>query len=216
MRILIADDHELIRQGARKLLEAQTGWEVCGEASTGREAIEKAKELKPDIVVLDLSMPDLNGLEATRQIVKALPQTEVLILTLHESEELIHDVLDAGAHGYLLKSDAARNLVLAVEALGQHNSFFSCKVSKLVLEGYLHSGPHNENANGSVIDSLTPREREVVQLLAEGKSNKEVASVLNLSVYTVVNHRTNIMRKLDIHSVTELVRYAVRNKIIQP
>ncbi|MCI0624556.1 MAG: response regulator transcription factor [Acidobacteria bacterium] len=215
MRILVADDHELIRQGARKLLEAQTGWEICGEASTGREAIEKAKELKPDVVVLDLSMPDLNGLEATRQIVKALPQTQVLILTLHESEELIHDVLDAGAHGYLLKSDAARNLVLAMEALGQHNSFFSCKVSKLVLEGYLHGCPH-EDLSKSSVDSLTPREREIVQLLAEGKSNKEVASVLNLSVYTVVNHRTNIMRKLDIHSVTELVLYAVRNKIIQP
>lgn len=215
LRILVADDHPVVRQGLRSILEAQPGWEVSAEATTGREAVQKAKQLKPDVVVLDISMPELNGLDAARQILKVAPRTEVLILTMHESEELVREVLDAGARGYVLKSDAGRDLVAAVEALRQHKPYFTSRVSELVLEGYLKGGPRVEQA-GATRSRLTPREREIVQLLAEGKSNKEVAVVLGISVKTAETHRTNIMRKLDLHSLSDLVRYAIRNKIVQP
>jgi len=215
VRIIIADDHEIMRKGLRSLVEARQDWQVVGEASNGREAVEKAKELAPNVAVLDIGMPELNGLEATRQIVRDSPQTQVLILTMHESEQMVRDVLDAGARGYVLKSDAARDLVNAVDALSQHRTFFSSRISDILLQAYLH-GPERSIQPQPARTRLTAREREIVQLLAEGKSNKEVANALNISVKTAETHRTNIMNKLDLHSISELVRYAVRNNIVEP
>jgi DNA-binding NarL/FixJ family response regulator len=212
-RILVADDHEVVRKGLVALLQQQSNWEVCGEAADGREAVEKTRELKPDVVILDIGMPSLNGLEATRQILKLDPQAKVLILTLHDSDQVVRDVLNAGARGFLLKSDAARDLVAAVEALRRDKTYFTSKVAAMVLEGYLRGG--TGPAPGTIgRNRLTPREREIVQLLAEGKSTKEVAVVLGLSVKTAETHRSNIMRKLQLHSVSDLVLYAVRNNIV--
>jgi DNA-binding NarL/FixJ family response regulator len=215
VRILIADDHEIVRRGLRALVDNQPNWMVVGEAVTGRDAIEKAKESTPDVAIIDIGMPELNGLEATRQILKLLPQTEVLILTMHESEQIVREVLAAGARGYVLKSDAGKDLVAAVDALCQHRTFFSSKVSEMLLHTYLRHGDRAEPAEISR-SRLTAREREIVQLLAEGKSNKEVAQTLNISIKTAETHRTNIMNKLDLRSITELVRYAVRNNIVAP
>lgn len=212
-RILLADDHEIVRKGLRTVLEERSDWEVCAEATSGREAVQLATETKPDVVVMDISMPELNGLEAARQIMKTLPRTEVLILTVHDSENLVQEVLDVGARGYLLKSDASDHLITAVESLLNRKPYLTSRVSEIVLDGYLTG---REPLKGEPRRRLTPREREIVQLLAEGKSNKEVASTLNISVKTAETHRTNIMRKLDLHSISELVRYAVRNQIIQP
>jgi DNA-binding NarL/FixJ family response regulator len=212
VRILVADDHQVVRTGLRALLESKTGWQVCAEAANGREAVEKAGQLKPDVAVLDIGMPLLNGVEATRQIRKLSPQTEILILTMHDSELLIQEVLAAGAHGYILKDDADRNLVAAVDALRRHKPYLSSRVSESVSNP---AGSDGSSFSPSSRSRLTPREREVLQLLAEGKSNKEVAGILGISVKTAETHRANIMLKLDFHSVTELVRYAVRNKIIQ-
>ena len=214
-RILLADDHEVVRHGLRVLLEAHPGWEVVGEAGNGREAVDKVRQTKPDVVVLDITMPELNGLEATRQILKAAPQTEVLILTMHESEQIIREVLAAGARGYVLKSDAGKDLVTAVDALCHHRTFFSSKVSEMLLHSYLRRSDRSEPVE-PMRSRLTTREREIVQLLAEGKSNKEVATALNISIKTAETHRTNIMNKLDLRSITELVRYAVRNNIVEP
>ena len=214
LRVLVADDHEIVRKGLRSLLEAQPGWQVVDEALDGRDAVAKAKQYKPDVVVLDLSMPTLNGLEATRQILAHDPRIKVLILTMHDSDPIIKDVLDAGARGYLLKSDASRDLVSAVEAIRRNKTFFTAKVEKMVLEGYLHKKPYLTDPDSPSI-RLTPRQREIVQLLAEGKSSKEVAVSLGLSVKTAETHRANIMRRLECHSISELVRYAVRNEIIQ-
>jgi DNA-binding NarL/FixJ family response regulator len=211
LRILIADDHEVARKGIRALLESHPGWEVCGEAADGREAVKSAGLLKPDLVLLDIGMPSLNGLDATRQILAEAPDTRVLILTMHDSEQVVREVLAAGARGFLLKSDAGRDLVTAVEALQLRRTFFTTKVAQLVLDGYLHPGFESELPSRSV---LTPREREVIQLLAEGKTTKEVATTLNLSVKTAETHRTNLMRKLDLHSVVDLTLYAVRNGIV--
>src|SRR5216117_1913810 len=212
-RIFIADDHEVVRKGLMSLLEGRPGWEVCAEAVDGRAAVEKAVELKPDVVILDIGMPNLNGLEATRQILKVNPQARVLILTLHDSDQVVREVLNAGARGFLLKSDAARDLVAAVEALRRDKTYFTSKVAAMVLEGYLKGGtPSTPVTVGR--NRLTPREREIVQLLAEGKSTKEVAVALGLSVTTAETHRSNIMRKLQLHSVSDLVLYAVRNNIV--
>jgi DNA-binding NarL/FixJ family response regulator len=211
-RILLVDDHEIIRKGLRSVLEARKDWEIVGEATTGRDAVKKVEELKPDVVVMDISMPELNGLEAVRQIVKLSPRTEVLVLTMHESEDLVREVLEAGARGYLLKSDASRQLISAVEALRIHRPYLTSRVNEVVLTGYLGGKPLKGETSGG---RLTPREREIVQLLAEGLTNKEVATMLHISVKTAETHRTNIMRKLDLHSVSELVRYAVRNHIIE-
>ena len=210
VRILVADDHEVVRQGLRKLLEAQPGWEICGEAATGREAVDKAKRLKPDIVVLDYSMPELNGTEATRQITKELPRTEVLILTMHGSEQLIRGALEAGARGYALKSDASRDLISAVHALIDHKPFLSSSASGTVLDKYLQT-PKEPTPQAT----LTPREREIIQLVAEGRSNKEIALALDISTKTVEAHRANMMHKLGLSSVSDLVRFAIRNKIIE-
>ncbi|HUK24094.1 MAG TPA: response regulator transcription factor [Terriglobales bacterium] len=212
LRILVADDHEVVRRGLRALLEGQPGWVVCGESADGRDVLQKAVELKPDVIVLDIAMPNLNGLETTRQLLKADPRTKILILTLHDTEQVIHEVLVAGARGFLLKSDAARDLVTAVEALRQGKTYFTSRVASMVLDGFLKGGPGAGVA--ATASPLTPREREIVQLLAEGKSTKEVACALGLSVKTAETHRANIMRKLDIHSVSDLVLYAVRNSII--
>jgi len=215
MRILIADDHEVVRRGMRVLLESQPGWEVVGEAANGRQAVEMAMALRPDVVVLDITMPELNGLEATRQMREAVPQTQVLVLTVHESEQVVREVLDAGARGYVLKSDAGRDLIAAVDALRQHKPFFTSSVATMVLEGYLQ-GPERAAPGEAPARRLTSRECEVVQLIAEGRTNKEVAETLGISVKTAEAHRTNVMRKLDLHSVSELVRYAVRNKMVEP
>jgi DNA-binding NarL/FixJ family response regulator len=212
LRIMIADDHEVVRKGLRSLLESQAGWQVCGEAVDGRDVLQKAVELKPDVIILDIAMPNLNGLEATRQLLKINPKTRVLILTLHDSDRVIHEVLTAGAYGFVLKSDAARDLVSAVEALRQNKTYFTSKVASMVLNGFLKGGPGAVMSDS--VSPLTGREREIVQLLSEGKSAKEVAVVLGISVKTAETHRSNIMRKLDLHSVSELVLYAVRNNIV--
>jgi DNA-binding NarL/FixJ family response regulator len=215
VRLLVADDHEIVRRGLRALLEAQPGWEVAAEAADGRDAIEKARLIKPDITILDISMPSLNGLEAARQIVKSVAQTKVLVLTMHDSDPLIQQVLEAGARGYLLKSDAGRDLVTAVDALRRNKTFFTPKVAQMVLDGYLGKSPKESTNEEGGSSGLTRRQVEILQLLAEGKSTKEVASALGLSVKTAETHRANIMRRLDCHSVTALVRYAIRNHIIE-
>jgi DNA-binding NarL/FixJ family response regulator len=215
VRLLVADDHEIVRRGLRALLEAEPGWEVVAEAADGRDAIEKAKLIKPDITILDISMPSLNGLEAAREIVKSVAQTKVLVLTVHDSDPLIQKVLEAGARGYLLKSDAGRDLVTAVDALRRNKTFFTPKVAQMVLDGYLDKSPKESTNEEGGSSALTRRQVEILQLLAEGRSTKEVASILGLSVKTAETHRANIMRRLDCHSVTALVRYAIRNHIIE-
>jgi DNA-binding NarL/FixJ family response regulator len=212
LRILVADDHEVARKGVRSLLEEHAGWEVCGEAKDGREAVEFANQLKPDILLLDIGMPNLNGLDAARQILAINPDARILILTIHDSEQVVREVLAAGARGFLLKSDAGRDLVAAVEALQNRRTFFTSKVAQMMLDGYLRPFEERENSTQQI---LTPREREVIQLVAEGKTTKEIATALNLSVKTAETHRTNLMRKLDLHSVADLTLYAVRNGIVQ-
>jgi DNA-binding NarL/FixJ family response regulator len=212
LRILIADDHEVARQGIRALLESHPGWEVCAEAKDGREAVELANNSKPDIALLDIGMPNLNGLDAARQILAMSPAVSILILTMHDAEQVVREVLAAGARGFVLKSDAARDLVAAVDALQHRRTFFTTRVTQMVLNGYLRQ---EEECQPSAKAVLTPREREVIQLLAEGKTSKEVAVALNLSVKTAETHRTNLMRKLDLHSVADLTLYAIRNGIVQ-
>jgi DNA-binding NarL/FixJ family response regulator len=211
-RILIADDHELFRRGLAAELTQVPGWVVAGEAANGRDAVELAAALKPDLVVLDLTMPELNGLEAARKIISANPAARVLILTAHESEQLVREVLSAGAQGYVLKSDAGRILIAALQSLLDGRSFFTSNVARMVLDGYLRS----ESRDASTPEILSAREREIVQLLAEGNSNKDIARALKISVKTTETHRSNIMRKMGFGSLPELVRYAIRNKIIEP
>jgi DNA-binding NarL/FixJ family response regulator len=212
-RILVADDHEIVRRGISSLLSTRSGWEVCAEAGNGRAAVEKAKELRPDLVILDLHMPSLNGLEAARQILRDNPQQRILVLTITDSEQMAQELLRVGAKGYVLKSDAATDLIKAVEALQLNRTFFNSGIDRMVLEGYL-SGSGLSLARTCGGSNLTSREREVLQLLAEGKTTKEVAVALGLSVKTADTHRSNIMRKLELHSVSELVLYAVRNNIV--
>jgi DNA-binding NarL/FixJ family response regulator len=211
IRILLADDHEVVRRGLRQLLEQHPGWEICGEAVTGRQAVDMAAELMPNVVVLDLTLPELNGLEATRQIRKAQPSTEVLIFTMHESEELIREVLAAGARGYVLKSDAAALIASAVETLAAHKPYLNSVVSETILNAFLRGRSGEETPP---LDPLTPREREIVQLLAEGKTNRQIATLLGITPKTVETHRSTIMKKLDVHSIVGIVRYALRNKIV--
>jgi len=212
LRIAIVDDHAVVRRGVRALLESQAGWEVVAEGATGREAVEIARRLQPDILVMDLSLPELNGLDATRQIVKEAPRTEVLVLTMHNGEELARNVLQAGARGYVLKSDADESLVAAVDTLRQHKPFLTSAVTEFVLDDYLRRVDAVESAPSHAI---TAREREIIQLLAEGKGNKEAAAALGISVKTIEAHRANLMRKLQLRSVSDLVRYAIRNNIVQ-
>jgi DNA-binding NarL/FixJ family response regulator len=213
LRILVVDDHAVVRRGVRSLLESQPDWEIAGEAATGREAVDQARRLQPDVIVMDLSLPELNGLDATRQIVNESPRSEVLVLTMHHSEELARDVLQAGARGYMLKSDADQSLIAAIESLRQHKPFLTSTVTEFVLDDYLKRG--SPEGVDDVLEALTGREREIIQLLAEGKSNKAAASALGISVKTIETHRANLMRKLRLRSVSDLVRYAIRNKIVQ-
>jgi DNA-binding NarL/FixJ family response regulator len=214
LKILVADDHDIIRRGLKDLLTAKAGWEVCAEAKTGREAISLAEQLKPDIIIMDISMPDLNGLEAARRIHKALPKTGILILTMHFSDQLVRDVVETGARGYILKSDADRDLVTAVDSIANRRTFFTPRASEMLLEDFSRQTSRAEPKLPER-NRLTSREREIVQLLAEGKSSKEVAVALGISVKTAETHRANIMRKLEMHSVSELVRYAIKNQIIE-
>ncbi|HKQ62924.1 MAG TPA: response regulator transcription factor [Candidatus Polarisedimenticolaceae bacterium] len=212
LRILVADDHDVVRHGVIALLSKRPDWTVCGEASNGREAVEQAQRLAPDVVILDVAMPELNGLEAARRIHKALPRARLLILTMHESEQLVREMLGAGARGYLLKSDAGRDLIAAVEALEQQRTFYTASIADRVTDAYLSRGAPAPPQSRQ----LTAREREIVQLLSEGRSNKEIAARLDISVKTVETHRANTMRKLGLRGLGELVRYAIRNGISQP
>jgi DNA-binding NarL/FixJ family response regulator len=215
MRAIVADDHEVVRRGVRALVESHPGWTVCGEAANGREAVRLAQELRPDLVVLDLTMPELNGLDATRAIRTSVPGTEVILLTVHDSDQLLDQAIGAGARGYVLKDDAARHLLDAIDALPRHTpSVGSCPVDRVG-----DAGTQERNTavsrNGRVL-SLTQREREVLRLLADGESNREVAERLSISAKTVETHRANVMRKLGASSIVDLVHYAIRNGIVVP
>jgi DNA-binding NarL/FixJ family response regulator len=207
-RILIADDHDVVRSGLRAILEEQAGWEIVAEAADGLEAVDKALATRPDVVVLDYGLPVLNGVEATRQIRARVPGVEVLIFTMHDTEALVRDVLEAGARGFLLKSDAKRFLISAVETLAVHKPFFTGQVSEALLDTYLAKGA----STGSLISA---REKSVVQLIAEGRSNKEIADLLSISLKTVETHRAAAMRKLNLTTTAGLIRYAIRNKFIE-
>lgn len=214
-RILLADDHEVVRHGLRALLESHPGWEVSGEASDGRAAVKLADTIEPDIVVLDLSMPELNGFDAARKILRKRPRTKILILSMHESEQLVREVLSVGVLGYVLKSDAGAELLAAVEALLAGDTFFRSQLAARIYETEFRA-IGRILGRGKSKGSLTPREREIAQLLAEGRTNKEVAGVLDISVKTAETHRARIMRKLEVDSVADLVRYAIRNGLISP
>jgi two-component system response regulator NreC len=211
LRILIADDHALVRQGAKVVLQARPGWRVVGEAANGREAVQKAIALKPDVVVVDISMPELDGVEVARQIREGVPSTKVLVLTMHESDEMVKRALDAGALGYILKSDLTECLARAVKAVSQGKRFLTPKVSEIVLDGFLK--PRSQGRGERTGVRLTPRENEIVRLLAEGKANKEIAPQLGITVRTVESHRAKIMLKLGLHSLAELIHYAMRHGI---
>jgi len=207
-RILIADDHDVVRSGVRAILEAQESWEVVGEAETGKEAVDKALATRPDIVVLDYALPVMNGIEATRQIRARVPGAEVLIFTMHDTDTLVREVLEAGARGFLLKSDARKFLIAAVESLVAHKPFFTGMVSETLLESYLAK-------RAEAKELLTARERSVIQLIAEGQTNKRIASILSISSKTVETHRASAMRKLNLDTTAALIRYAIRNKIVE-
>src|SRR5256886_4943331 len=213
LRIFVADDHEVVRRGICALLTSHSGWEICGEAADGREAVEKVTHLKPDIVILDIGMPALNGLEATRQILHNDPHQKIAILSITESEQVIQEALKAGAKAYILKSDGAKDLIVAIEALQQNRTYFNSRILKIVLKEFLSTDKIPPQIASRLRD-LTAREREILQLLAEGKSTKEVAVTLGMSVKTAETHRSNLMRKLQLHSVSDLVLYAVRNNIV--
>jgi DNA-binding NarL/FixJ family response regulator len=212
--ILLADDHDLMRQGVRALLESHANFEICGEAKNGQEAVDKAIVLRPNVAVLDISMPEMSGLDAARQIRSQVPETQILIFTVHDTDSLVRDVLDAGAQVYILKTDAADHLIAAVEAIARHDLYFSAGISKFVIDSLIKS-PENESGPPPELP-LTVRETEIVRLLAHGASNKEVAGSLFISVRTVETHRRTILRKLEITSVAELVRYAIRCRLVKP
>ena len=208
-RVMLADDHAVVRRGLRTLIEGVPGWEVCAEAADGNETVKLAGETKPDVLIMDLSMPGLGGVDATIQIRKILPQIEVLILTMHESDRLAGQALRAGARGYLLKGASEDKLMEALDALARHQPYFSPSVSETLLQGYLHSEPTHD------LKQLTPRERQIVKLVAEGKSNKVIAAVLNLSIKTVETHRSAAMHKVGAKSAADLTLYAARNDLVQ-
>lgn len=214
VRILIADDHDVMREGTRAVIERQPGWEVCGVAATGREAVEQAFALEPGIVVMDMSMPELNGLDAARQIMRRLPQTEILIFTAHQTNELIREVFEAGVKSFIFKSEAHHFLVEAIKSLSQHKPFFTNKVAEVLFTEIVDRSEASSHP-ARTTRRLTAREREIVQLLSEGRSNKEVADALGISIRTAETHRASILRKLSLDSVASLVRYAIRHKIIE-
>lgn len=214
LRILIADDHGLVRRGARTVLRSRRGWRVVGEAANGREALHKAIKLKPDVAILDISMPEMDGIEATREILNAVPDSKVLVLTMHESDQLVRRALEAGASGYLLKSDLTDCLAKAVKAIAEGKRFLTPRVSEIVLDGFLRK--RSEHRHGERRRTrITPREIEIVRLLAEGKSNKEIAAQLRITVRTVETHRAKIMLKLGLHSVADLIHYAIKEGLYQ-
>jgi DNA-binding NarL/FixJ family response regulator len=212
--VLLVDDHTIVRKGLRSLLDAEADIQVIGEAEDGREAVEQVGRLRPQVVVMDITMPGLNALEATRQITERLPQVQVVVLTMHTAEEYIFQILRAGASGYVVKRAAPSELISAVRAAYRGESFLGPAVSKTVIEEYLRQAEALAGENS--YETLTPREREVLQLLAEGHSNRRIAELLCLSVKTVQSHRANLMRKLDIHSIAELTQYAIRKGVIGP
>src|SRR2546430_356526 len=214
LRIFVADDHEVVRRGLCALLTSHSGWEICGEAGDGRQAVEKVARLKPGIVILDIGMPSLNGLDAARQIMHNEPHQKIAILSVMESEQVIHEALKAGARAYISKSDGARDLIVAIEALQQNETYFNSRLGEIVLNGFRNAG-RKPAQRASLLRDLTAREREIAQLVAEGKSTKEVAVTLGVSVKTAETHRSNLMRKLGLHCVSELVLYAVRNNIVE-
>ncbi len=212
VRIVLADDHIVMRNGLRLLLERQPNLQVVGEAADGRQAVALIEKTEPDVVIMDIAMPNLNGIEATRQIVNQNPRTAVAILSMHSDESYVIRALKAGARAYLLKDSAEADLLAAVRALTEGKSFFSPAISKILVEDYMRQ--LNNRGAEDTYELLTTREREILQLLAEGRTNKEVANMLNLSLYTVETHRTHILQKLNLHSVPELILYAVRKGII--
>jgi two-component system response regulator NreC len=212
LRILLADDHTVVRKGLRLLIETHTGFSVIGDAADGREAVALAEKLTPDVVVMDIAMPTLNGIEAARQITGKLPQTAVVFLSMHSDESYVLKALKAGARGYLLKDSAEYDLISAIQAVSEGKAFFSPAISKMLVEDYMRQ--MRERAVEDSFELLTTREREVLQLLAEGKSNKEAAQLLGLSLYTVETHRSNIFQKLNLHSSAELILYAIRKGVI--
>lgn len=212
LRILLADDHTVVRQGLRKVLEERADWEVVAEAGDGREAVRQAEELKPDVAIIDIAMPLLNGIEATRQIAKRAPSTRVLVLTMYSDEAYVNQMLQAGAAGYLLKESADVDLIQAVSAVSKGKSFFSPGVARVMLDDYVRQLA--EKGITDRYESLSAREREIFQLIAEGKTNKEIAALLSISPSTVETHRARIMEKLDLHSAAEIVLYAVRKGVI--
>jgi DNA-binding NarL/FixJ family response regulator len=209
-RIIIVDDHDAVRRGVRQLLETKPYYEVVGEAPDGRSALELARETRPDIAILDYSIPELNGFDLAHALKREFPRIEILVYTMHDREEIIMDVLRAGVRGFVLKSDTEKHLLAALDALSIHRSYFSGAISDALLNQFLESKP------ASLASSLTHREREVVQQVAEGRINKEIAQRLNISVKTVETHRASAMRKLKLRTTADLVRYAVRNQLIQP
>jgi len=213
LRILLADDHGLVRRGARAILDSRQGWKVVGEAANGREAVQKAIELKPDVAVVDIGMPELDGVEVTRQIREAVPDTKVLVLTMHESDHMVRRALEVGACGYLLKSDLTECLAQAVKVVSQGKRFLTPRVSEIVLEGFLKPRGQHQQGEGAGART-TPRELEIMRLLAEGKTNKEISAQLGITVRTVETHRAKIMLKLGLHSLAELIHYALGHGII--
>lgn len=209
--ILVADDHPIFRFGLCALLRSHPGWEICGEAADGRDAVRKCRQLKPDLLILDICMPELNGLDAARQILKHNPDQAILVLTAVDSEDIIRECLAVGVRGWVFKSEATRDLMTAVDALQQQKSIFSSRVSDLIMDGYRR---HRVSPVPDNLNRLSPREREVVQLVTEGKASKDIATILRMSLSTAETHRSNILRKLRLHSIAELVMYAVRNGIV--
>jgi DNA-binding NarL/FixJ family response regulator len=212
LRIMLVDDHDLVRQGLRSMLEGRPGWTICGEATTGREAIEMAEQLQPDVAIIDVHMPGMDGLQATREILATNPRIEIIVLTIDETKDVVQAAKQAGARGMVMKSDAVRDLVAAVAALAGHEPFYTHKASQILVQNPVDSlGASSTNSA-----RLTPRERDVVVLVAEGLGNKQVAATLGISAKTVESHRRNIMHKLGLRSTADLVRYALRNGLIRP
>jgi DNA-binding NarL/FixJ family response regulator len=214
LRILVADDHALFRRGLVDMLRSETDWDVVASAANGQEAVDKALKARPDVAILDLSMPELNGLTAAQEIMKAVPRAQIILLTVQYSQHVLREALEYGVRGYVLKSDAERELISAIEAVAAQRPFFTSAVADMVLRGYLHGGAPEDSKLGFV--RLTIREQKVIQLLAEGKGNKEVAANLHISPKTVQSHRVNISNKLGLKSVSDLVRYAIRNGMVTP
>jgi two-component system response regulator NreC len=214
VRVLVADDHEVVLEGVRALIERQPELEICGLATTGREAVDLARKTRPDVVVLDMTMPELNGLDAIRQIRKALPDTEVVVFSAHSSEDIIEEVLEAGAKSYIEKTEASRDLVKAIRSVAEHKPFFTSQASQILFAKFLDGGTRKTPDRAE--QKLTPREREIVRLLAQSSSNKEIAAILSISIRTVETHRATLMHKLGVRSVAGVVRYAIRQHIVEP